>query len=112
MSSTQSKLKGISGLGFIRIPDYAEHNWHLFGILVPPEERYWVMDALRAEGIMANVHYSPLHLNRFYSGLATDEEMPGAIEFFSRLLRLPLYPSLTEAEQEYVVTAVKKVFGE
>lgn len=106
------KLKGISGLGFIRIPDYAEHNWHLFGILVPPEERYWVMDALRAEGIMANVHYSPLHLNRFYSGLATDEEMPGAIEFFSRLLRLPLYPSLTEAEQEYVVTAVKKVFGE
>ena len=106
------KLKGIRGLDFISIPDYAEPNWHLFGILVPPKERYWVMDALRAEGIMANVHYSPLHLNRFYSGLATDEEMPGAMEFFSRLLRLPLYPSLTEAEQDHVVTAVKKVFGE
>ena len=105
------KLSGIRGLDFIRIPADAEPNWHLFGILVPPENRYWVMDALRAEGIMANVHYSPLHLNRFYSHLATDDEMPGAMEFFSRLLRLPLYPSLTAEEQDHVVVAVKKVFG-
>ena len=61
--------------------------------------------------IMANVHYSPLHLNRFYSHLATDEEMPGAMEFYGRLLRLPLYPSLTAQEQDHVVEAVKKVFG-
>lgn len=106
------RLKGIRGLDFLRIPAEVEHNWHLFGILVPPEDRYWVMDALRAEGIMANVHYSPLHLNRFYSHLATDEDMPGAMEFFSRLLRLPLYPSLTGEELEHVVTAVKKVFKE
>lgn len=105
------KLRGIRELDFVRIPGYAETNWHIFGILVPPEHRYWVMDALRAEGIMANVHYSPLHLNRFYSQLATDEDMPGAMEFFSRLLRLPLYPSLTMEEQENVVMAVKKVFG-
>jgi dTDP-4-amino-4,6-dideoxygalactose transaminase len=31
------------------------------------------------------------------------------MEFFNRFLRLPLYPSLSEAEREYVVTAVKKV---
>jgi dTDP-4-amino-4,6-dideoxygalactose transaminase len=110
-TSYLEKLGGIRGLDFVRIPDYADTNWHIFGILVPPEHRYWVMDALRAEGIMANVHYSPLHLNRFYSSLATDDEMPGAMEFFSRLLRLPLYPSLTLEEQDNVVIAVKKVFG-
>jgi dTDP-4-amino-4,6-dideoxygalactose transaminase len=104
-------LKDISGLEFLRIPDRAQPNWHIFGILVPPGKRYWVMDALRAEGIMANVHYSPLHLNRFYSQLATDNEMPGSMEFFNRLLRLPLYPSLSGDEQEKVITAVKKVFG-
>jgi dTDP-4-amino-4,6-dideoxygalactose transaminase len=49
-------------------------------------------------------------MNRFYSHLATDDEMPGTMEFFNRFLRLPLYPSLSEAEREYVVTAVKKVF--
>jgi dTDP-4-amino-4,6-dideoxygalactose transaminase len=60
---------------------------------------------------MANVHYSPLHLNRFYSHLATDEEMPGALKFFGRLLRLPLHPTLTEKEANAVIAGVKKVFG-
>jgi dTDP-4-amino-4,6-dideoxygalactose transaminase len=104
-------LKGISELEFIRITEGAETNWHLFGILVPAEERYWIMDALRAEGVMANVHYSPLHLNRFYSHLATDDDMPGSVRFFKRLLRLPLHPCLTMEEQNDVISAVHKVFN-
>jgi dTDP-4-amino-4,6-dideoxygalactose transaminase len=103
-------LSSIEEIEFIRITEGAETNWHIFGILVPPEERYWVMDALRDEGVMANVHYSPLHMNRFYRELARDDEMPGSMKFFSRFLRLPLYPSLTQEEQETVVMAVKKVF--
>jgi len=103
-------LSSIQEIEFIRITEGAETNWHIFGILVPPEERYWVMDALRDEGVMANVHYSPLHMNRFYRELARDDEMPGSMKFFSRFLRLPLYPSLTQEEQETVVMAVKKVF--
>lgn len=103
-------LRGIPGLEFIRQTDGTETNWHIFGILVPAEHRYWIMDALRAEGVMANVHYSPLHMNRFYSHLATDDDMPGSMEFFNSFLRLPLYPSLSEAERENVVAAVKKIF--
>lgn len=103
-------LRDIREIGFLRIPEYSETNWHLFGILVPPEDKYWIMDALRAEGVMANVHYSPLHRNRFYSHLATDDEMPGSVEFFNRLLRLPLYPSMTTDEQAKVIEAVRKIF--
>jgi dTDP-4-amino-4,6-dideoxygalactose transaminase len=103
-------LSSIEEIEFIRITEGAETNWHIFGILVPPEDRYWVMDALRDEGVMANVHYSPLHMNRFYRELATDDEMPGSMAFFNRFLRLPLYPSLTQEERETVVRAVKKVF--
>lgn len=105
------ELKGIDGLDFLRITEGCETNWHLFGILVPPSEKYWIMDSLRAEGVMTNVHYTPLHRNKLYSKLATDEQMPGSMEFFSRLLRLPIYPSLTHPEQVLVVKAVKKVFG-
>jgi dTDP-4-amino-4,6-dideoxygalactose transaminase len=104
-------LKDISEIEFIRITEGAESNWHIFGILVPAEERYWIMDVLRAEGVMANVHYSPLHMNRFYSDLATDDDMPGSVAFFRRLLRLPLHPCLTEEEQGHVVKAVRKVFA-
>jgi dTDP-4-amino-4,6-dideoxygalactose transaminase len=104
------ELKGIPGLDFLKITHDSQSNWHLFGLLVPTEDRYWIMDALRAEGIMANVHYTPLHRNKYYNGLSTDAEMPGSMQFFNRLLRLPIYPSLTQQEREWVVSAVKKIF--
>jgi len=106
-----SELAGMPELEFLRITEGAQSNWHLFGILVSPEHKYWIMDALRAEGVFVNVHYTPLHRNRYYQGLATDEEMPGSMAFFGRLLRLPIYPSLALAECEKVVKAVKKVFN-
>jgi dTDP-4-amino-4,6-dideoxygalactose transaminase len=106
-----SELSDIPGLEMLKITSEAKTNWHLFGVLVPPEQKYWIMDALRAEGINANVHYTPLHRNNYYHGLATDEEMAGAMRFFSRLLRLPIYPSLTQSESEQVVQAVRKVFS-
>ncbi len=106
----KKELAAINGLDFMRITKDCNHNWHLFGILVPPENRYWIMDALRAEGIMSNVHYTPLHRNKFYKGLTTDEKAPGSMAFFNRLLRLPIYPSLTESERKLVVEGVKKIF--
>ena len=107
----KKELSGIDGLDFMRITEGADHNWHLFGILVPSEHRYWIMDALRAEGVMSNVHYTPLHRNKYYKDLATDEAMPGSMKFFNKLLRLPIYPSLTENEKKLVIQAVKKVFS-
>ena len=104
------RLNGIEGLEFLRITEGAETNWHIFGILVPAEDKYWIMDALRAEGVMSNVHYTPLHRNKFYNNLAGDNEMQGAMKFFGRLLRLPLYPSLSLKEMEYVSESVIKVF--
>ncbi|MEI6852979.1 MAG: DegT/DnrJ/EryC1/StrS family aminotransferase [Bacteroidota bacterium] len=102
-------LSGIKGLDFLRITKGAKHNWHLFGILVPPLEKYWILDALRAEGVMSNVHYTPLHRNLYYKKLASDKQMPGSLSFFNRLLRLPIYPSLSEHEKILVTLAVKKV---
>jgi biotin carboxylase len=97
-------------IDFLRITNGAKHNWHLFGILVPPEHKYSIMDALRAEGVMSNVHYTPLHRNKFYKGLATDSQMPGSMSFFSRLLRIPIYPSLTDDAVSKVIESVNKVF--
>jgi dTDP-4-amino-4,6-dideoxygalactose transaminase len=105
------ELANIPNLKFMRITNGSEHNWHLFGILVQAEHRYWILDALRAEGVMSNVHYTPLHRNKFYQALANDEEMPGSMEFFSQLLRLPIYPSMTEKEVFDVIKSVKKIFS-
>lgn len=107
----KKELSDIPGLDFLKITPDSRPNWHIFGILVPHEQKYWIMDAIRAEGVIANVHYTPLHKNKFYLGYARDEEMPGSMAFFGRLLRLPIYPSLTQQEREWVVEAVKKVFS-
>jgi len=107
----KEQLKDVPGLDFVRITDDCQPNWHIFGLLVPPEHRYWIMDALRAEGVFANVHYTPLHRNPYYAHLGNDEELPNSMKFFGGLLRLPIYPSLTEQEREFVVHAVKKVMS-
>lgn len=104
-------LKDLPNIKFNRITEGAVTNWHIFGILVPPEHRYWIMDALRAEGVMANVHYTPLHRNKFYQGLAVDEEMTGSMEYFNHLLRLPIYPSLTLEERDKVIEGTRKIMS-
>jgi dTDP-4-amino-4,6-dideoxygalactose transaminase len=104
------ELEGINDLEFLRITNNADTNWHLFGILVPAANKYWIMDALRSEGVMANVHYTPLHRNAFYSHLGTDKDLPGSVKFFNSLLRIPIYPSLTDQEINCIVRAIKKVF--
>ena len=107
----RNELSDLSNLNFLKITEGAITNWHLFGLLVPPKHKYWIMDALRAEGIMVNVHYTPLHRNKYYSHLGSDKEFPNSMKFFSGLLRIPIYPSLTQVERILVVKAVKKVFS-
>ncbi|PLX11401.1 MAG: hypothetical protein C0594_03690 [Marinilabiliales bacterium] len=106
----KNELSGIKEIDFMRITEGSNHNWHLFGVLVLLEDRYWIMDALRAEGVLANVHYTPLHRNKYYSCLGEDRDFPGSIEFFNRLLRLPIYPSLSSVDAQRVTQAIAKVF--
>lgn len=103
------ELRDLPRIRFPKITEQAETNWHIFYILVPAEHKYWIMDALRAEGVHANVHYTPLHRNKFYQHLGTDEDFTNSMSFFDGLLRLPIYPSLTQEETECVVQAVYKV---
>lgn len=107
----KKELSNIDGLDFMRITEGSDHNWHLFGILVSADHKYWIMDALRAEGVMTNVHYTPLHRNRYYSSLGSDDDFPNSMNFFNQLLRLPIYPSLTDLEKEMIIISVLKVFN-
>lgn len=106
-----NELGTIEELSFLRVTEESDHNWHLFGILVPPQHRFWILDALREEGIMSNVHYTPLHRNKHYKNLGKDEDFPGSLAFYNQLLRLPIYPSLTEKQVGLVIEGVKKVFN-
>lgn len=89
----------------------AKTNWHLFYLLVEPRLKDWFVDALRAEGIMANTHYSPLHINRYYREMcaARVEDFPKSMRFFNSLVRIPMHAGMSDVDAEDVVTAVRKV---
>ena len=72
-----------------------------------------MLRALRAENIGATLHYPLVHLHPFYRrrfgcgpGLCPVAE---AVE--RRLVTLPLYPAMSEADQDDVLRALDKVFA-
>lgn len=67
-------------------------------------DRRQLFDMLRAAGIMVNVHYIPIHLQPYYlkMGFKTGD-FPNAETYYSRAISIPLYASLTESEQDYVI---------
>jgi dTDP-4-amino-4,6-dideoxygalactose transaminase len=99
---------------FVQLPTQTEEvktNWHLYHLLVDPRHKAWFIDAVRAEGVTANIHYSPLHMNRYYRELCGggDADFPNSMKFFNSLARLPMYPGLSDEAVEDVVAAVRKV---
>lgn len=87
-------------------PDSARH---LYSILV--DNRDDVKELLRRKGIGTAVHFKAMHLEPFYQDRMGYRrgELPGAEKFAARTLSIPLYPTLTEDEQEQVIAAVLEV---
>jgi UDP-4-amino-4,6-dideoxy-N-acetyl-beta-L-altrosamine transaminase len=70
-------------------------------------DRALVFERLRAAGIGVNVHYIPIHLQPFYRNLGfAPGAFPAAEKFYSRALTLPLFPALSDRQQEEVVAAL------
>ena len=88
-------------------PKNINHAYHLYVIEV--ENRKELYDILRSFGIYAQIHYVPLHTMPYYQKLGNKwGDMPNAEKYYERCLSLPMYPSLTEQEQDYVIDKVLK----
>lgn len=69
-----------------------------------------VFEALRAGGIGVNLHYMPVHLQPYYRQLGFRDGMFPEAELHQRqALTLPLFPTLSEAEQDHVVQEVRRL---
>lgn len=71
-----------------------------------------VFDSLRAQGIGVNLHYIPVHTQPYYESLGFKQgDFPEAERYYAEAVSLPLYPVMTDAQQERVVTALRKAVG-
>ena len=83
--------------------------YHLYPIkiseIVPG--RSSIFAALRKNNIGVNVHYIPVHMQPFYRNMRfRTGDFPVSEEYYARAISLPLYPGLTEDQQDYIVSAL------
>lgn len=72
-------------------------------------DRAVLFNYLRGEGIAPNVHYAPIHLQPYYQRLGfAPGSFPKAERYYRRAITIPLYPTMTDAEQDHVIDALKR----
>jgi len=87
------------------VSDDVFHAYHLYIIQV--EDRLGLYNYLREQGIYAQVHYVPLHLMPYYAQRGNKKgDFPVVEDYYEHCLSLPIYPTLTDEEQSYVIANV------
>ena len=105
-------LAGIPGLGLPSRRQYTEPCWHLYPVRVRDGRRREVYERMRAAGIGVQVHFLPVYWHPVFADLGYRRGLcPAAEAFYAEQLSLPLYPSLTDAEQDRVVDVVQSILG-
>ena len=89
------------------------HGLHLFAIRLTGEwahRRDEVFTKLRAAGIGVQVHYIPVHHHPYYQKLGYEKDLcPRAEAFFAREISLPLFPTLSDADQDRVIHELRRI---
>lgn len=81
------------------------HAYHLY--IIQLDNRKELYDYLRSQNIFAQVLYIPAHIMPYYKNLGWKEgDCPVAEEYYKHCLALPMFPTLTEEEQDYVIEKV------
>jgi dTDP-4-amino-4,6-dideoxygalactose transaminase len=97
------------GYGLPHLPEYATNNGHLFYLLCPSlEKRTALIQHLLDKEIKAVFHYQPLHNSTYYKSHNPEswKELPNATRYGDTLVRLPLYPSLSAKDQDYIIETI------
>ena len=106
--------KKISKIETIRTPAESKgehHVYQLYTIELPTKKaRDQMQRNLTKERIMTKVYFEPIHLKTFYVKEFNykKNDLPVTEEMAEKVLTLPLYPSLTKKEMDYVISAIKK----
>jgi UDP-4-amino-4,6-dideoxy-N-acetyl-beta-L-altrosamine transaminase len=99
----QSFIKGQSGV-------IEGHAYHLYVIQL--ERRKELHKHLREQGIFAQIHYIPAHLMPYYREQGWKQgDLPNAEAYYAECISIPMYPTLTEEEQDFVIQVIMNFYN-
>ena len=89
----------------------AGHAYHLY--IIEVVDRLGLYNYLRNNNIFAQIHYIPCHLMPYYQELGWKEgNMPVSENYYKHCISLPMYPTLTNEEQAYVISKINTFYDD
>jgi len=95
-------------------PEGDKHSWHLYVLRLADElemERDVFIERMFAKGIGCSVHYIPLHLHPYWRDRydLRPEQFPHSQKAYERMLSIPLYTAMSDADVQRVIAAVREI---
>lgn len=85
------------------------HAYHLYVIEV--RDRLGLYNHLRSVNIFAQIHYFPCHLMPYYRQLGWKPgDFPQAEQYYNQCLSLPMFPTLTDEQQQFVINEINRYY--
>ncbi len=87
------------------------HAYHLY--IIETNNRIGLYNYLKEHKIFAQVHYIPTHLMPYYKQFGWKEgDLPNAENYYKHCLSLPMFPTLTDEEQSFVINSIEKFYAQ
>jgi UDP-4-amino-4,6-dideoxy-N-acetyl-beta-L-altrosamine transaminase len=85
------------------------HAYHLY--IIEVRDRLGLYNYLRECGILTQIHYFPCHLMPYYKQFGWKAgDMPSSEDYYNSCISLPIYPSLTEEDQNFVIQKISEYY--
>jgi UDP-4-amino-4,6-dideoxy-N-acetyl-beta-L-altrosamine transaminase len=94
---------------FQDLPEGTYNAHHLF--IIEVEHRKKLYDFLHSKGILAQIHYVPVHTMPYYKNIGYEgSDLINAENYYANCISLPMYPTLTDEEQSFVIAKIKSFY--
>lgn len=105
------RLKNINDILLPNVPENGRHVFQLFSIRTNESFRNDLITFLKSKGISSKIYFSPVHQTHFYKTvLKYDVQLPVTETISKETLSLPIYPTMTVEEQDYVIEMIQRFF--
>ncbi len=96
--------------------NFSDHSWHIFSVILndnSPLSRNHFVELMAERGIGTSIHYKPLHRMTYYKERYNlrPEDYPNAERIWKGCVSLPIYPSLSNDELDYICASIKDILG-
>lgn len=89
---------------------HSNHAYHLY--VIEADDRLGLYTHLRKHNIYGQIHYIPTHLMPYYRSFGWKEgDLPNAEAYYQHCISLPMYPTLTDDEQDFVIETINSYYN-